>query len=200
MPPTSRPASPTSKTAAANTASKRETYRHGNVAVEALCAAVKRVEAGGSTKLSLRQVAGDVGIAHRSLYNHFQDRDALLVAVGAFGFGALADAVENAKTPRDYVKAYADFAIARRHLYEVMMVQRNASMFADKSLGKQVQRLIGLSLAMFGDKDASSDDNRRAVMRIWMLLHGGVSLHLNGALEPRSDDAFVAELLRIANL
>lgn len=200
MAPASKRASSASKTATANTAAKRKTYRHGNVAAEALAAAVKRVEAGGSAKLSLRQVAGDLGIAHRSLYNHFQDRDALLVAVGAYGFGALADAVASAKSAKDYVKAYADFAVTRRHLYEVMMAQRNASMFADKALGTQVQRLIGLSLAMFGDEHASSDDNRRAVMRIWMLLHGGVSLHLNGALEPRSDEAFVAELLKIAGL
>lgn len=200
MAPTSKRASSASKTATANTAAKRKTYRHGNVAAEALAAAVKRVESGGSTKLSLRQVAGDIGIAHRSLYNHFQDRDALLVAVGAFGFGALADAVAKTKTPKDYVKAYADFAVARPHLYEVMMAQRNASMFADEALGTHVQRLIGLSLAMFGNERASSDDNRRAVMRIWMLLHGGVSLHLNGALEPRSDEAFVAELLKIADL
>ncbi|GAB5503157.1 TetR/AcrR family transcriptional regulator [Pyruvatibacter sp.] len=200
MAPASKRASSASKTATANTAAKRKTYRHGNVAAEALAAAVNRVEAGGSAKLSLRQVAGDIGIAHRSLYNHFQDRDALLVAVGALGFGALADAVASTKSPKDYVKAYADFAVTRRHLYEVMMAQRNASMFADKALGTQVQRLIGLSLAMFGDEHASSDDNRRAVMRIWMLLHGGVSLHLNGALEPRSDEAFVAELLKIAGL
>lgn len=200
MPAPSKPTGSTPKSATADTAAKRKTYRHGNVAAEALAAAVTRVEAGGSAKLSLRQVAGDIGIAHRSLYNHFQDRDALLVAVGAFGFGALADAVAKTKTPRDYVKAYADFAVARPHLYEVMMAQRNASMFADKALGTQVQRLIGLSLAMFGDEHASSDDNRRAVMRIWMLLHGGVSLHFNGALEPRSDDAFIAELLKIAGL
>lgn len=196
MPPTAKRPTSASKT----TAARRKTYRHGNVAVEALAAAVKRVEAGGVAKLSLRQVAGDLGIAHRSLYNHFHDRDALLVAIGAFGFGALADAVAETKTPSSYVKAYADFAVARRYLYEVMMVQRNESMFADKALGTEVQRLIGLSLAMFGDEQASSDENRRAVMRIWMLLHGGVSLHLNGALEPRSDDAFVAELLKIAGL
>ena len=200
MAPTSKGAGSASRTAAATTATKRKTYRHGNVAAEALAAAVKRVETGGSAKVSLRQVAGDIGIAHRSLYNHFEDREALLVAVGAFGFGALADAVASTKSPKDYVKAYADFAIARRHLYEVMMVQRNESMFADKALGMHVQRLIGLSLATFGNEHASSDDNRRAVMRIWMLLHGGISLHLNGALEPRSDEAFVAELLKIAGL
>lgn len=179
---------------------KRKTYRHGNVAVEALAAAVRRVEDGGAAKLSLRQVAGDVGIAHRSLYNHFEDRDALLVAVGAHGFNALADAVATSKTPRGFVRAYAEFALAHPHLYEVMMVQRNESMFSDKTLGAAVQKLIGASLAMFGDESASDNDNRRTVMRVWMLLHGGVALHLNGALEPRSNDAFVDELLKIAGL
>jgi len=187
-------------TPAAAPTRKRKTYRHGNVAAEALAAAVRRVEDGGAAKLSLRQVAGDVGIAHRSLYNHFEDRDALLVAVGAYGFNELSDAVARSKSPGSFVLAYADFALAHPHLYEVMMVQRNESMFSDKVLGAAVQRLISLSLAMFGKDGASGDDNRRAVMRVWMLLHGGVSLHLNGALEPRSDDAFIDELLKIADL
>lgn len=179
---------------------KRTTYRHGNVAAEALAAAVLRVEDGGAAKLSLRQVAGDVGIAHRSLYNHFEDRDALLVAVAAHGFDELANAVATPRTPKCFIRAYIDFALARPRLYEVMMVQRNESMFSDKALGAAIQRLIGLSLAMFGKDGASGDDNRRAVMQVWMLLHGGVSLHLNGALEPRSDEAFVDEFLKIADL
>jgi len=198
---------PTSSKATAKPAPKtgprttrRKTYRHGNVAADALAAAVRRVEDGGAAKLSLRQVAGDLGIAHRSLYNHFDDRSALLMAVGAHGFNALADAVAPSKTQKNYVRSYADFALAHPHLYEVMMAQRNASMFSDKTLGAALQRLIGLSLAMFGNDGASDDDNRRAVMRVWMLLHGGVSLHLNGALEPRSNDAFVNELLKIAGL
>ena len=32
-------------------------------------------------RLSVRQVADAVGVAHRSLYNHFEDREALLDAV-----------------------------------------------------------------------------------------------------------------------
>ena len=194
------PTSTRTATKPAPKTAKRKTYRHGNVAAEALAAAVRRVEDGGVAKLSLRQVAGDVGIAHRSLYNHFEDRGALLMAVGAYGFNELSDAVATPKTPRSFVRAYAAFALAHPHLYEVMMVQRNESMFSDKALGAAVQRLISLSLAMFGKDAASEDDNRRAVMRVWMLLHGGVSLHLNRALEPRSNDAFVDELLKIADL
>jgi len=181
-------------------AAKRATYRHGNVAAEALAAAVTRIEADGAGALSLRQLAGDIGIAHRSLYNHYADKEALLRAVAAFGFNALADAVASATTAKTFVRAYADFALTRRGLYEVMMAQRNESMFSDPGLGAAVQRLISLSLAMFATKNRSADANRRAVMRVWMLIHGGISLHLNGALEPRSDDAFIDELLRIAQV
>jgi len=35
----------------------------------------------GHEQLSLREVADAVGVAHRSLYNHFRDREALLDAV-----------------------------------------------------------------------------------------------------------------------
>ncbi len=177
---------------------RRATYRHGNVAADAVLAAAKLVAEGKMDNLSLRAVAGELGIAHRSLYNHFEDRDALMRAVAAHGFEVLAAAVATSKTPKAFVRAYAQFALDNAALYGVMMAQRNTSMFADPTLGKAVKRMIDLSLAMFGAPDASKPENRRAVMRIWMLLHGGVSLHLNGALEPRSRDAFVAELLKIA--
>jgi len=56
-------------------------YRHGNLRTAALKAATRLVAKSGHEGLSLRQVAEAVGVAHRSLYNHFEHREALLDAV-----------------------------------------------------------------------------------------------------------------------
>ena len=56
---------------------RRATYRHGNLKAAALKAASRLVAKGGHEQLSLREVADAVGVAHRSLYNHFEDREAL---------------------------------------------------------------------------------------------------------------------------
>src|ERR1700728_1330241 len=64
----------------------RDTCRHGNLREAAVSAAFALVAAGGEPALSLRRVAEAVGVAHRSLYNHFADREALVDAVAEAGF------------------------------------------------------------------------------------------------------------------
>ena len=72
----------------------RDTYRHGNLRAEAVQAAFELATADGAGALSLRAVADRVGVAHRSLYNHFADREALVDAVAEQGFLRLAEALE----------------------------------------------------------------------------------------------------------
>jgi AcrR family transcriptional regulator len=50
----------------------------------------------------LREVADAVGVAHRSLYNHFRDREALLDAVPTDAYTKLAGLLIKAETPEDY--------------------------------------------------------------------------------------------------
>ena len=69
---------------------RRATYRHGNLKSAALKAATRLVAAAGHEQLSLREVAESVGVAHRSLYNHFADREALLDAVATEAYTRLA--------------------------------------------------------------------------------------------------------------
>jgi AcrR family transcriptional regulator len=67
----------------------RTTYRHGNLTAAALDAAYDLVARGERESSSLRQAAEAVGVVHRSLYNHFRDREALLDAVASEGFTRL---------------------------------------------------------------------------------------------------------------
>jgi len=84
--------------------STRESYRHGAVRAEAIAAAYAQVEAGGHEQVSLRRVADALGIVHRSLYNHFDDREALLDAVAERGFIALAGLLATASGRDDFVR------------------------------------------------------------------------------------------------
>ena len=84
---------------------RRATYRHGNLKSAALKAATRLVAAAGHEQLSLREVAEAVGVAHRSLYNHFADREALLDAVATEAYTRLAAILVKAErrrtTPRN---------------------------------------------------------------------------------------------------
>lgn len=180
--------------------SLRKTYHHGNLADEAITLALDAIEQGGENKLSVRSLAESLGVAHRALYNHFDDRDGLLASISARGFDMLVTAVESRPTPTEFIRAYTSFALTRPGLYALMMKQSNASIDKYPQLRAAVDRMIEVSTnvlaASAGDRD--SDLARRAVMCVWMLMHGGLALHAGGILRSRSDDQFVEELLAIA--
>lgn len=176
----------------------RETYHHGGLKLAALDLAETLVEA--EPDFSLRALAEKLGVAHRALYNHFGDRAGLLAELSARGFDALATAVGATRTPADFVRAYAGFALARPGLYTLMMRQTYAGFEGVPVLRAAADRMIAASLAVLAPDAADAESGRRAVMRVWMLVHGGLSLHASGALRTRTDAAFVEELLAIAGL
>lgn len=99
---------------------RRKTYRHGNVKAEAMTAAARLIAKAGHEALSVRQVADAVGVAHRLLYNHFKDREALLDAVATDAFTRLGEILKSAETKEDYTAKYVRFALANRKLYALM--------------------------------------------------------------------------------
>lgn len=174
----------------------RASYRHGNVRTAAIDAAWQQVTADGAAGLTLRRVAGDLGIAHRSLYNHFRDRDGLLLAVAARGYAALATALATERAATGFRHAYLVFALDHPAIYALMMAQGHDAIAAAPDLRQEVDRVIALALALFGSPDGDAA-SRRAVMREWMFLHGAAALHANGILERRSRAGFLAEVDRI---
>lgn len=176
----------------------RETYHHGGLKPAALELAERLVEA--DPDFSLRALAEKLGVAHRALYNHFGDRAGLLAELSARGFDTLAKAVGAARAPAEFVRAYAGFALGRPGLYALMMRQTYAGFEGVPVLRAAADRMIAASLAVLAPDAADTESGRRAVIRVWMLVHGGLSLHGSGALRTRTDAEFVEELLAIAGL
>jgi AcrR family transcriptional regulator len=172
----------------------RETYRHGNVRAEAIAAAYAQIAAQGHEGLSLRRVAESVGIAHRSLYNHFADRDALLDAVAEVGFIELAAALRPARSPKAFVRAYIVFALRSPRLHALMLSRPHATMKRKPALQRAVHLGITEAMRLFGRGGRTSAQRRRAVMKVLFLLHGGISLHAGGILDVRGDEGLIAEL------
>ena len=56
----------------------RRPYHHGNLRDAVLDAARMMVSTEGTSGLSLRALAREVGVSHPAIYNHFADREALL--------------------------------------------------------------------------------------------------------------------------
>lgn len=159
-----------------------------------MSAANRLIARGGHEALSVRQVADAVGVAHRSLYNHFKDREALLDAVATEAFTRLGTALRAAETKEDYTAIYVRFALAHRQLYRLMTSRPHATMKFNPPLQSAVHSVISEGLRLFTDPRQSPAERRRAMMKVFILHFGGITQYVNGILDLPSEDALVAEL------
>jgi AcrR family transcriptional regulator len=173
---------------------RRATYRHGNLKSAALKAATRLVAKVGHEQLSLREVADAVGVAHRSLYNHFRDREALLDAVATEAYNRLAAILVKTNTPEDYTAKYVRFALANRALYALMTSRPHATMKYNPPLQTAVHGVITQAMRIFCRDIPTPAARRRAVMKIYITLYGGISLYAAGVLDQPSEKALIAEL------
>jgi AcrR family transcriptional regulator len=173
---------------------RRATYRHGNLRAASLKAASRLVAKGGHVRLSLREVADAVGVTHRSLYNHFRDREALLDAVATDAYTRLAARLVKARTPQDYTAAYVRFALANRAIYALMTSRPHATMKRNPPLQSAVHKVITEAMRIFAGDIESPAARRRAVMKVYITLYGGISLYATGVLDQPSEKALIAEL------
>jgi AcrR family transcriptional regulator len=103
-------------------------YHHGDLANALIEAALKAIETDGTDALSLRDLAASLGVSRAAPYRHFVDRDALLAAVAARGFEALAEVYQGARTSpgpgvarlRKAMRDYMAFAWSRPGLHRLM--------------------------------------------------------------------------------
>jgi AcrR family transcriptional regulator len=137
--------------------------------------------------LSMRAVAREVGIAATSVYIHFADRDALLLAALEHCYAGLLRAVDDAESgaadPVAALRARRALlgAWSREHrgLYKVLhesTLNRRADMSFMAEMAERttaaIRRCMDAGLAPRGDAEAVSLDLRTAV-------HGAVSLRVN---------------------
>ena len=140
-----------------------------------LAAARAELDDHGHAGVSLRAVARRAGVSHAAPKHHFADRAALLTAVAADGYTALAATLEEAPehTLAALGRAYIDFGLAHPALYDLMF--RPSELHADDpdlraAKDRSLQRLR-----------AATDDQPLTLIS-WALVHGLVMLARDGAL------------------
>jgi AcrR family transcriptional regulator len=104
-------------------------YHHGSLRAALIAAALEMLEAEGLSQLSLRRVAGKIGVSHAAPAHHFPTFGHLLTALAAVGFERFDAAMKKARTraARDPAaqmragqKGYLDFALAHPALFRLM--------------------------------------------------------------------------------
>ena len=139
----------------------------------------------GPQALTMRRIAGALGIRAPSLYKHVPDKAALEALVIAAGFAELADALAaaaadeaaNAGKLAAIARAYRAYAVAHPHLYRLMNYQPLRRDLLSAGLEARAAQPLA---------EAAGYDEARA-RAMWAFAHGMVSLEVDGRFPPQAD-------------
>jgi AcrR family transcriptional regulator len=136
-------------------------------------------EADGWAAVTMRRLAGELGVTQPVLYSAFASRQALIDAVALSGFSDMAAALEAADaSPMARMRAYFDFAAAHPRTFEAMFSLPSGLAFAADDAPGPLQR------AFLGIRDAFPDADGTRAEVAWAALHGLATLQASGRLRP----------------
>jgi AcrR family transcriptional regulator len=170
-----------------DSARPRDTYHHGGLRQALIAVAIELIDQEGAEALSLREVARRAHVSHNAPYRHFPNRAALLAAVAAAGFEALAaklEAVEEKASPTARLQAlgqaYIAFALENGALYRLMFggaVEQGADP-ALAAAGERAFDLLRQTVAAIAPRAPL----REATVSAWAFVHGLAHLALDRQL------------------
>ena len=140
-------------------------------------AARELAEADGWAAVTMRRLAGQLGITQPVIYSVFAGRQALIDAVALDGFSDLAAALGAVDaSPMARMRAYLDFAAANPRVYEAMFSMPSGLVFGTGDTPEP------LRLAFRAIREAFPDDDGTRAEVAWSALHGLATLEAGGRL------------------
>ena len=178
----------------------RTSYHHGALREALLGASLKLIEAEGIGAVSLRRVAREAGVSPGAPYHHFADRAALLSALAAQGYIALAGDFAVVRAAADspvreltaLIDTYVSFALRQPAYFRLMVrpelhepdknPETKAAMHAaERQLQDAVQDCVAAGVI-------PAERAETLELTVWSIGHGLASLLLDGLLDDPSDD------------
>lgn len=136
-------------------------------------------ESDGWAAVTMRRLAGELGVTQPVLYSAFAGRQALIDAVALRGFSDIAAALEAVDvSPLARMRAYLDFAAAHPRVYEAMFSMPSGLPFAAEHTPEPLRHAFSAVREAFPDADGT-----RAELA-WSALHGLATLEAGGRLRP----------------
>lgn len=162
------------------------TYHHGDLRQAVIDAAAGSVERHGVAALSLRSLARELGVSHTAPRHHFGDKQGVVTALAAQGYGRLAESVSNAVAQAGFLEsgvAYVLFAQENPGHFAVMfrpdlVYEQDPALIAAR---RELSAALQAGLASFGQKRGVPADPWRG-LAAWSMAHGLAVLALGGAL------------------
>jgi AcrR family transcriptional regulator len=179
-------------------------YHHGNLRAALLERAEETLRTGGAGRLSLRELARDIGVSHAAPRRHFPDKQALLDALAEDGFERLGrelreamDAAGEQCEPRllAFGRAYVTFATRHSALLELMFAGKHRE-GAAPGLRDAADRAFEAPRVLLAEGQAAGDvvagDPDELTVATWATVQGLATLFAGGMLPEEELDATVA--------
>lgn len=174
----------------------RQAYHHGDLRATLLRAALQLLDEQGPDGVLIREVARRAGVSHAAPANHFPDRRSLLTALATEQFDVLEKQVETVlqaseKKVADRIRRFADgvmdFGLTWPNRYRLLW-RRDLLDLDDLKLNAVMDRIYNhLITELSRAENADSHDPHTAAIALWSLVHGYLSMRLDGMFEPRKD-------------
>lgn len=169
----------------------KETYHHGNLKNKLLELAIIKIEELGIEKLSIRDLARDIGISKNAPYRHFKSKDILLEAIADFGFRKLAkmmsDAIDENESCKENIKnigfKYLNFSREHPNIYKVMFFNNwtspSCNPIYDQNGKNAFMVLMDQVKTGIEKGELKSKDPVKASMTVWAYIHGCASFYID---------------------
>lgn len=174
----------------------RETpYHHGNLKEALIEAAFALLDEEGAGAVTIRAVARRAGVTHAAPANHFRDRKALLTALAARVFDDLAREIARRLARaggglearlRVFADAVLRFGLASPNRYRLIW-RRDALDGADPVLQQSMDAIYDRLIGELSAHGSSALDPHSRAIALWSMVHGYVSMRIEGNLVPGRD-------------
>ncbi|AZQ56348.1 TetR/AcrR family transcriptional regulator [Burkholderia cenocepacia] len=173
-------------------------YHHGNLRQVVLETGLSLIEQSGEPDFSVRELASLIGVTPPAVYRHFENKDALLVALAVEGFSRLTAAQADAyravtkreRSPRAAFvaggSAYVEFAKAHPALFKLMFGKLALDHRGDGLLKKARQANLDATIAGIRAVLGSTSTERQVreyAIAAWSTVHGLSMLMIDRQLD-----------------
>ncbi len=182
-------------------------YHHGDLRGAVVAEGLRLLAVGTAERLSLREIARNVGVSATAIYRHFPDKDALLLALAEAGYARLAAAQKavsqegGAKGFAACGRAYVRFAIDNPALFRLIFVSTPIGMHpAAPAPAGSPARVLEHGIAEIMGAGATPEARFAAMLRAWSLVHGLAMLILDGQIDRDTGIAMIDHVVTADSL
>jgi AcrR family transcriptional regulator len=176
---------------------KRGRYHHGDLERALMDAALELVAEKGEQGFTLTEAARRAGVSPAAPYRHFEDKEALLVAVASEGFRRMGEVLDAASAEPDpearlYAlgEAYVRFAVQSPALSRVMFQGVDKQRYPELQAAAEgtFQTLVESVVALAEAGVIRAVEPLSFAISAWTLAHGTALLFTGGKLQQKLDE------------